>query len=300
MLPTADFFGTPVSRLILGDNPINGHSYIPDVITGDEMMDYFTAQRVVEALFAAEKLGYNTCLPLASGFMLRVIRQYRNEGGRMHWIFQPFPAVTLEVNVRQMAACDPLAVYHQGTTTDGLVEAGQVNVLRDNLKKLRELGKPVGLGTHVPETILRAEEEDWGVDFYMACLHNTRKRGGEASSFLTGKRKHIRFCNEDRSLMLRVIRQIPKPCIAFKVLAGGQLFYDKAPGEYPAVIEEAFRETFEGVKPSDFAAVGFFQRDEDQLGQNAGIAEKVLFRLAARHGVRRRGSGAGPGRPAPP
>ncbi len=276
MIPTVDFFGTPVSRLFLGDNPVNGHSYIPEICTGEAMMDYFTAQNVVRALFEAEKLGYTTCLPLANDYMLRVIRQYRNEGGKINWIFQPYPPIALEVNVRQMMACDPLAVYHQGTTTDGLCEAGQVDVLRDNLKKLKASGKPVGLGTHVPETILRSEDEDWGVDFYMACLHNTRKRGGEASSFITGKAKHLKFFMEDRQEMFKVIQQVRKPCIAFKVLAGGQMFYGKSPAEIPAVVETAFRETFAGIKPTDLATVGFFQRDKDQLKENAEIVKRVL------------------------
>lgn len=242
-------------------------------------MDYFTAQRVVDAFFEAEELGYTACLPLANGFMLRVIRQYRNEGGRMNWIFQPYPAVDIAVNVRQMKACDPIAVYHQGTTADGLVEAGKIDVLRDNLKKLRELGKPVGLGTHVPETILRSENEDWGVDFYMACLHNTRKRGGEESSFITGKTKHLKFFMEDRPLMYRVIRQVRKPCIAFKVLSGGQIFYGRKPEEFPALTEAAFREVLENIKPTDLMTVGFFQRDKDQLRENARIVQKVLVEM---------------------
>lgn len=276
MIPTVDFFGTPVSRLFLGDNPVNGHSYIPEVCSGEEMMNYFTAQRVVEALFEAEKLGYTTCLPLANDFMLRVIRQYRNEGGKINWIFQPYPAIPVEVNVRMMMACNPIATYHQGTTTDGLCEAGKVDVLRENIKKLKALGKPVGLGTHVPETILRSEDEDWGVDFYMACLHNTRKRGGEPSSFITGKTKHLKFFMEDRAEMLKVIRQVQKPCIAFKILAGGQMFYGKTAAEIPGVVEAAFRETFAGIKPADLATVGFCQRDKDQLRENAEIACRVL------------------------
>jgi len=175
-----------------------------------------------------------------------------------------------------MIPFDPIATYHQGTTADGLVEAGQIDVLLENIKKLKACGKPVGLGTHVPETILRSEDEDWGVDFYMACLHNTRKRGGEPSSFITGKTKHLKFFVEDRQEMLDVIQQVQKPCIAFKILAGGQLFYDKTPEEIPAVVEAAFRETFEGIKPTDLATVGFFQRDKDQLRENAEIAKKVL------------------------
>lgn len=275
-IPTVDFWGTPVSRLFLGDNPINGHSYIPKICSGDEMMDYFTAQQVVDSLFYAEKLGYNTCLPLANGFMLRVIRQYRNEGGRMNWIFQSYPTVPIDVNVRQMRECKPLAAYHQGTTTDEMMEAGRIEELRENIKKLRELGTPVGLGTHVPETILRSEDENWGVDFYLACLHNTRKRGGEPSSFITGKKKHIKFFMEDRVEMLRVISQVQKPCIAFKIFAGGQMFYDKKPEEIPIIIETALRETFENIKPTDLAVAGFFQRDKNQLRENADIAKKVL------------------------
>lgn len=276
MIPTVDFFGTQVSRLFIGDNPINGHSYIPEIHTGGEMMDYFTAQNVVKALFEAEKLGFTTCLPLANGFMLRVIRQYRNEGGKLNWIFQPYPAVDIQVNVRQMMAWDPVATYHQGTTTDCLCEAGQTDVLRDNIKKLKACGKPVGLGTHVPETILRSEDEDWDVDFYMACLHNSRKRGGEPSSFITGKTKHLKFFVEDRQEMFEVIRRVEKPCIAFKILAGGQLFYGKTPEEVPGVVEAAFRETFANIKPTDLATVGFFQRDKDQLREDAEIAAKVL------------------------
>ena len=38
MLPQVDFFGYQVTRLLLGDNPFNGHSYIPEVHGGDEMM----------------------------------------------------------------------------------------------------------------------------------------------------------------------------------------------------------------------------------------------------------------------
>ncbi|MDW7655811.1 MAG: hypothetical protein SCM11_01415 [Bacillota bacterium] len=279
MIPTVDFFGTQVSRLFVGDNPINGHSYIPEICSGEEMIDYFTEQNVISAFHKAEKLGITACLPLACGFMLRVIRHYQNEGGKMNWIFQSYPATAIDVNVREMMACNPIAMYHQGTTTDGLCEAGKIDVLRDNIKRLKESGKPVGLCTHVPETVLRSEYEDWGADFYMTCLHNTRKRGGEPSSFITGKKKHIKFFMEDRAEMFQVIRQVPKPCIAFKVFAGGQIFYDREPGEIPGVIEAVFRETFKNIKPTDLAVVGFFQRDNDQLLENARIAGKVLAEL---------------------
>ena len=113
----------------------------------------------------------------------------------------------------------------------------------------------------------------------MACLHNTRKRGGEPSSFITGKAKHMKFFMEDRAEMFKVIQQVQKPCIAFEVLAGGQMFYDKTPEQIPGVVEAAFRETFASIKPTDLATVGFFQRDKDQLRENAEIAQRVLASL---------------------
>ena len=42
MLPTTDFFGTQVTKVIIGDNPMTGHSYIQDRITGEEMASYYT------------------------------------------------------------------------------------------------------------------------------------------------------------------------------------------------------------------------------------------------------------------
>ncbi len=276
MIPTVDFFGTQVSRLIVGDNPVNGHSYIPELISHDDMIDYYTEQNLLAAMAEATSLGYNTWLPLANEFMLRAIRHYRNTGAQLNVIFQSFPAVDFFVNVRQMAECSPLGIYHQGTTTDGLCEQGQYQVIRDRIKMVHDVGIKAGIGTHVPETVLRAEDEGWGVDFYVTCLHNTRTRGAaKESSFITGKPKHLKFYMEDRKLMFEMIRQVAKPCIAFKIFAGGQIFYDKTPVQVTAAAEAATRETFENIKPTDLAAIGCFQRDKDQLRENAEIVQRI-------------------------
>ncbi len=275
-IPEVDFFGTRITRMIVGDNPFNGHVYIPEIYTKDEALDYYTAETIVKTMFHMEKLGFNAMLPLGSPFMLRVIRQYQNEGGKMNWIFQSYPAIDLGVNARMINECKPLAIYHQGTTTDGLCEAGKTDVLKENLKSLKANGLPVGLGTHVPETILRSEHEDWGVDFYVTCLHNTRKRGGQESSFITGKSKHTKFFQEDRAEMFKAIQQVNKPCIAFKIFAGGQIFYGKTPEEIPAVIESALSEVYSNIKPSDIAAVGIFQKNKDEIGEIRKALDKVL------------------------
>mgnify|MGYP002513634845 CR=1 FL=1 len=43
-----DFFGHKVSKLIVGDNPFNGHSYIESKYTGKEMKEWYTAEKVLE------------------------------------------------------------------------------------------------------------------------------------------------------------------------------------------------------------------------------------------------------------
>ena len=98
LIPTVDFFGNQISRMILGDNPFNGHSYIPDIHSDGEMLDYYTAEKCVKALFEAEENGMNTYMALASPFIFRVIRQYRNEGGKMNVMFQALLITWLRID----------------------------------------------------------------------------------------------------------------------------------------------------------------------------------------------------------
>jgi hypothetical protein len=277
MIPKADFFGNKVTRLVLGDNPFNGHSYIPEIHSGDEMVDYNTADNCLKTLFEAEENGIDTYVALAEPFVLRIIRQYRNEGGKMKIIFQTYPALELDVNLRMMEKCNPIAIYHQGGTADYMTESGQLELLRSRLKQIKSTGLPAGLGTHVPETVLQSENEEWGADFYMTCLYNARRtQRGEQSGFITGKPKYLVFYPEDRFLMYDVIKKVQKPCIAFKIFAGGQIFNGKASEEIPALVRSAFAEAYENIKPNDLACIGVFQKYKNQLKENADIAKTVL------------------------
>ena len=72
-----------MSKLIVGDNPFNGHSYVEDEVGGNEMLEYYTAEKILEALFKIEENGYNTMLPLADPFILRLLKEYQRTGGKM-------------------------------------------------------------------------------------------------------------------------------------------------------------------------------------------------------------------------
>ncbi|MDR0654755.1 MAG: hypothetical protein LBG22_00435 [Treponema sp.] len=276
-MKTVSFFGHDVTRLILGDNPFNGHSYIQDRVDGEEMKAYYTRERVLETLFDAEKLGINTMLPLACPKILELLPEYYDRGGGMQIIFQPYPAEPVEENLEKMMQFKPIGIYHQGTTTDYLNETGQKETIIKNMKIYKTAGVPVGLGSHVPETIMQCEEEGWGADFYMTCLYNARRnRRGEQSGFITGKSKaDLIFYPDDRFLMYKVIQKLQKPCIAFKIFAGGQIFAGKKEDEYETTAETMLREVYANIKPGDAVAIGVFQRDMDLLEQDIALVDKI-------------------------
>ena len=278
MMKAVDFCGVRVTRVVVGDNPFNGHSYVEGVHSGAEMMDFYTAERCVEALFEAESNGINTYMALADPFTIRVIRQYRNQGGKMHIVFQSYPAIPLDINIRQMMACDPIGIYHQGGSFDLLVEDGEVDEIHGRLEMIKKSGAKAGFGTHVPEVLLRAESENWGMDFYAACLYNARRlQRGKQSGFITGKSKDdIVFFPEDPPFMYESVKKVSKPCIVFKIFAGGQVFLSKEENEISGVVSDIFEDVFSNIKSTDVACIGVFQKYKNQIRENCDIAKRVL------------------------
>lgn len=282
MKRTTDFFGTQVTRMIIGDNPVSGHSYIEDIIPGEDMKSYYTPEKTAELYFRCEELGFNTILPLASPDILSALRKYRSMGGKLNIIFQPYNPTPLERNLDEIMELSPIATYHQGSAADMLIENGDMDALHKNMELIKKTGLPTGLATHVPEYALRSERENWGADFYMTCLYNMRRgRRGEPSGFLTGKTKiDIEFYPEDRFKMFKAIQAIQKPCIVYKILAGGNIFRDRPLDKYEEISEKYVGEVYENIKPADITCVGVFQRDFDQLAMNARVFEKTACKKA--------------------
>jgi hypothetical protein len=72
----------------------------------------------------------------------------------------------------------------------------------------------------------------------------------------------------DPPRMYKVMRQTPKPCFAFKILAAGRIAGDG--------IAQAFRTAFTSIKPIDGVWVGVFPTVKDQVKQNAEIVHGIL------------------------
>ena len=273
-----DFFGHKVSKLICGDNPFNGHSYITDYIPGKEMVDFHTEDKILEAMHRMEELGINTMLPLSDPYIIRILQHYRNNGGKMNFIFQIYTpmmfAESFDVNMRLMNTVDPIGVYIPGSKVDANFELGNFDTILDITKKLRDnMDCKIGLGTHYPKVIDYSEKEGWDHDFNVACMYNFRRgREGEKSGFLTGKSKSgITLVESDREIMLNSLRNVKKPVIAFKIFGGGQFLVDEEESARRALLYDIYNTVFTSLKPDDFAAIGIFQKYHDQLGENVSV-----------------------------
>jgi len=262
-MPTIPFGRARVSRLILGGNPFSGNSHYSPQLS-EEMADYFTAERIARTLLRGQHLGITAMQSRADRHMMRVIREYRQLGGTMHWIAQTASELAdLSANVRQIAAMGAIGAYHHGSRTDRLWMEGRIDEIVPLLKTMREAGLQVGVGTHIPEVIDYIEERGWDVDFYMACLYNlnrTPRDGAIVSGDCQGEVD--RFRDEDREAMARRILATDKTVLAFKVLAA------RRNAQTPAHTHEAFRWAFAHIKPTDAIVVGVFPKYRDEVREN--------------------------------
>ena len=85
MVPKVDFCGVEISRLIVGGNTVSGTSHVSPKMDS-EMEDYFTTQKIKDMLFRCQEYGINTMQMRGDKHIMRLLREFRLEGGNMNWI----------------------------------------------------------------------------------------------------------------------------------------------------------------------------------------------------------------------
>jgi hypothetical protein len=271
-LPTISLGPHRITRLIVGGNPFCGNSHASEALS-EEMRAYYSAERVVDVLQGCQAAGINTVQ--ARGDYHRVLywlELFRREGGRLHWIAQTASEMhDVMQNIRILAAAGAIGIYHHGSQTDRFWQQGRIDEVQNYLKCMRDCGVQVGLGTHIPEVIVYAEERGWDVDFYMACLYNLSRRPRE-SALVSGRHAFAeeQYLAEDRQRMCQVIRRTPKTCLAFKILAAGRHCATQED------VRAAFQYAFDHIKKRDAVVVGMFPKHLDQVALNVGHTLHVL------------------------
>ena len=75
--------------------------------------------------------------------------------------------------------------------------------------------------------------------------------------------------------MYRMIRQVSKPCLAFKILGATRRCATQE------TVRAAFDEAFENIKDTDAVVVGMYPKNEDQPRLNSLYTEEAIRRAEA-------------------
>jgi len=70
--------------------------------------------------------------------------------------------------------------------------------------------------------------------------------------------------------MTHTIRQVSKPCIAFKALAAGRHC------QSTESVRRALRYAFANIKSTDVVLLGMWQKYRDQVDENATLVRQIL------------------------
>jgi hypothetical protein len=253
-----------VSRLVLGANPIWGYSYQGELMS-KFMVNYYNDDNILKLLHQSEKAGIDTFQTNFDKRFPGVWKRYRDEGGKMNLVILYHPA---EVTVKEAALYKPIAIVHHGGVTDSLFKDDKSQVVRDFVKEVKDTGVLAGVSSHRPDVIDRITEESWENDLFMTCCYVMSRSPEDLQKILGFKPIQTAFIPSDPERMCQSIRRTSKPCLAFKILAGGWM------AGRPKQTEQAFRYAFENIKPSDGVIVGMLPVFSDQIRENTGYTIK--------------------------
>jgi len=258
-----------ISRLILGVNPFYGFSHYNNNFN-TVMREWYTQAKVVEVLQRSEALGINAFNYVHMSRGPADWERYKGEGGTMHLVAQATTADPAEV----VNAVKPYAAWVQGEITDQAYRNGKLETVRDYAKKMRDLGvQMVGIGSHIPEVLMRIEDMGWDVDFYAGCAYNIRRTPEEFRKLLGGEIPEMQndvYLQDDPPRMYKFFQETKKPCVAYKILAAGRVSNP----------ERAFQRAFASIKPTDMVCVGVFPRVKDEVKEDAYYASRYGARAS--------------------
>jgi hypothetical protein len=269
LLPTIKLGEHRITQLVVGSNPISGYSYMGPILD-QHMKEYFTHERIVEFLWKSEHRGINTHQFSDPEKMSSVFRDLRETGSKMKFICLHAGGPERMPVEKVVRDTQPIAIAHHGGVTDRLFREGKSRQVHDFVKRVHDVGVLAGVSAHNPDCIKRIADEGWPVDFFMACFYyltRTREELEKMPPVVTAQIGYSFFAS-DPIAMTKVIRQVDKPCLGFKILAAGRMC-SKA-----NKVEAAFKFAFEQIKPTDGVIVGMYPRYHDQIRQNAGYTRK--------------------------
>ena len=280
-LPTVKLAGHEVTRLIAGGNPLFGYSHFNGLL--DRFMaDYFSDEQLVEFMLACEKAGITAWQSNYPQPLERQLPRIRDAGCKLQWLaladtwdieHNDFKADTVwplaRKAIERATQHQPIAIALRGEETDRLLKQGRMDVVRDFLNCAHDAGLPAGVSAHNPAVIETVEHSGWPADYYMTCFYRLTRTEKEFRKDFGLAPVGETYVSSDPERMCRVIRQVKKPCLAFKILAAGRRCGS------PKSVQEAFEFAFKNIKPTDATIVGMIPRFTDQISENTRIVREI-------------------------
>jgi hypothetical protein len=269
VVPRVRFFGTEITRLVLGSNPLYGYSHLNPIL--DKLMrEWMTPEHRVETLHRAEAAGINTWQVHYNDNSMEDLHRYRAEGGKMHLLLlADFALMSNWKLLPDVAKLKPLGVAHHGNRTDTHFRNGTMETVHDFVKAVHDAGMRAGVSAHNPAVFEFIERRGWPVDYYMNCLYHVTRDKQEAVRMFGETTVGEPFMERDPERMTAIIRQTRKPCFAFKLLAAGRGNRRKDD------VDEAFRFALQNIKPQDAVIVGMFPKFENEMRENAERVARI-------------------------
>jgi len=263
MLPTVDFCGIPVTRLVIGANPFGGFSH-QSPARDAAMRAYHTPQRIIETWDRARRAGINTMVTNnETPHVLEAVERYLGDGGTLSWIAQvshrSYP--DMESAIDRCVALGCRAMFFHGGLVDGLYEGRDAATLRRWVSHARRGGVPIGVAGHAPQV------HDWVasldlVDFHVVCFFN-------CGSLHAGRGDTFRLADVEPAA--ECIQRLSAPCIAYKVMGAGRIDPSMA-------LEYALTH----IKSTDVVNVGMHRGDKDgMVEENAATVAGILAQRGA-------------------
>ncbi len=251
-----------VSRFTLGSNPFSGHAHqTPE--RAQEMLHWYTTARIKDVLHQGEQLGIDTVIARTDRHIIRLLMEYRDEGGTLQWIAQTAPEFgTVRRGVELAIAHGAKGCYIHGGHMDNFIANDRTNEIAPAIERIREAGLIAGVAGHHPR-VFEWAEQNIDVDFYMCSYYNPSDRSWSPEN---DPRKREQYLEEDRAAMIAKIQQLSKPAIHSKVLAAGR--------NDP---KDTFAFVAQHLRPTDCVCVGVFTRDNpDMLAEDVKIFEEAM------------------------
>lgn len=253
-----------LSRLICGANPFNGGSHLSGFVNR-AMKEYYTPEQVFKTLCRCQEVGINTWQSGVS--QVEMYRKFVDRGLQMQYIAI---AAGKPSTIDKLSRGGCIGIAHHGEVTDRLFKQGKIGEIHDYLKRVRDAGLLVGVSTHMPAVVDAIESRGWDLDYYMCCVYE-RHRSKEDLERMLGQAPipvGEVYLPLDPPRMFKVMNQTARPCLAFKILAAGRL------SDRHQWVEQAFRETYQTIKPNDGVIIGIYDRYSDQPAECADLLRR--------------------------